>query len=98
MSFHLLLNEPLKAAAEVAKKAAAEVVEEVAAEVAKEAARINNIVGSVTVGLGAISCAWDGYQIYDAWEGSKEGAKTALGEALRRIVNEEAKERTRNRG
>ena len=56
------------------------------------------MVGGITVGLGAISCVWDGYQTSEALEGSQDSTKTALGEALRRIVKEESKERTRKRG
>ena len=92
------LNEGFKTAAAMAPLFITQSKEVTAAEVAKEAARINNIVGRITVGLGAVSCVWDGYQISEALEGSKEGTTTALGEALRRIVEEESKERTRNRG
>ena len=62
--------------------------DEAAAAVAKEAARVSQIVGGVTVGLGALSCIWDIYQISKARKGSKAGATTELGEALRRIVKE----------
>ena len=47
-----------------------------------------NIVGEITTGLGVISCVWDAYQISQAWEGSKEGAQTKLGIALRRIASQ----------
>jgi len=61
-----------------------EVTETMLAETVKFA----KYVGGVTAGLGAISCIWDAKQISEAWDGSKEGAKTMFGEALRRIASE----------
>ena len=59
-----------------------------------EPARVANVVA----GLGIISCVWDGYQITQAWEGSRMGAETKLGEALRRIVEDDSKIREGGRG
>ena len=54
-------------------------------------------IGSITVGIGVVSCVWDGYQISKALDGSMDGATTKLGEALRRIVREEYNIRTQQR-
>jgi len=51
-------------------------------------AESDKLVGGITLGLGVISCAWDTYQISIALDGSKEGAKTKLGIALRRIASQ----------
>ena len=72
-----------------------ELADDAALVVAKEAANISKIVGGITAGMGVISCVWDGYQISQAWQGSKEGSETKLGEALRRIAKEESKIRNR---
>jgi len=42
----------------------------------------------IGIGIGVISCVWDTFQISEAWDGSKKGAQTDLGIALRSIASQ----------
>lgn len=80
----------------LAAKAAAEVAEEVAEETAKQAAKkaaekaseqavktMGRITGGVTVGLGGLFTAWDGYNMFKGWK--KTNTSSPLGDELRKL-------------
>lgn len=72
--------------------------EEVSKEIASQQKYVSHLVGGITVGIGAISCIWDIKQLSEAWNPSKEGHKTKLGIALRRIAEKTETSMSRPRG
>ena len=90
-----IINRGGKQFVQLTEEGAKALADEAATAIAAETARLAKIVGGITIGLGAISCVWDAYQITEAWDGSKKGATTKLGEALRRIASQLNRSRTR---
>jgi len=92
-------NSAGKTVVKLTKEGAQQFADDVAIAVAAEATKWAKIVGGVTIGLGAIGCVWDVYQISSSWKGSRSGAQTKLGVALRRIASElEMRRSTNSRG